>query len=164
MREELFNFKDGKSQKVFQSLTSKTTEFTKCFEGEASLEEKIEKWRGILISFCLQSFSKIRIKQNKTSQISPRLKSLINKRNKLLKEKISMKSTNTDTLEKEIDGVNCIIADVEAKENRDKIVKQFKYFSDNPHKIEMQKIWKTLKKGLPQIKTFFTQCKDKFKG
>ena len=75
-----------------------------------------------------------------------------------------MKSTNTDTLEKEIDGVNCIIADVEAKENRDKIVKQFKYFSDNPHKIEMQKIWKTLKKGLPQIKTFFTQCKAKFKG
>ena len=68
VREELFNFKDRRSQKTFQSLTSKTTEFTKCFEGTASIEEKIEKWRGLLKSFCKQSFSKIRIKQNKTSK------------------------------------------------------------------------------------------------
>ena len=75
-----------------------------------------------------------------------------------------MKSTNTDTLEKEIDGVNCIIADVEAKENRDKIVKQFKYFSDNPHKIEMQKMWKTLKKVCPKLKPSLPSAKRNLKG
>ena len=53
-----------------------------------------------------------------------------------------MKFKNTDTLQKDINEVSCLIGEVEAKENRDKIVKQFEYFSKNPDKIEMPKMCK----------------------
>ena len=41
-RLEIFNFKDKISQEVFKKNTSKTDQFTKCFEGEDLLSEKIE--------------------------------------------------------------------------------------------------------------------------
>ena len=40
IRQEMFNFMDEKAQNQFKNLTSKTSEFTDCFKGEAPLLKK----------------------------------------------------------------------------------------------------------------------------
>ena len=219
VRNEMFNFKDVNSQKMFTNLTSNTTKFTSCFEGQSSLEEKVQNWRDVLKTVCKQSFKKIRVKQSRKN-ISSTLKALINRRNKLIKEKTSRKiisdmenlwtcencnddnlehlqkhkrfkhsldekskcencgkgfrteldqrkhseEEHTESLNEEIDEMSNLIADEEAKENREKIMKQFKYFSDNPDKIEMQKMWKTLKRVCPKLKPTLPCAKRNLKG
>ena len=62
-RQEMYDFKDKKSQEKFQIMTSETKEFTECFSGEKPLLKKIDKWRTILNSHCSKAFNKIRIKK-----------------------------------------------------------------------------------------------------
>ena len=249
VRQEIFDFKDEEAQKVFKTLTSETTEFTNCFKGDDSLETKIEKWREVLRLGCQNSFRKIRIKKSRTKQISGTIKTLIDKRSKLLREEILGKSRIDEvkqlycnichydcneckanskhkkyehglsqeikcnkcailysddseeskhirlkhvidgsmkcgvcgkTLNSEyqledhqkgnhsrvqvIDEINKLIADEEAKENRKTIMKHFAHFSENPEKIEMQKMWKVLKTISPKIKPPLASAKRNFKG
>ena len=82
-RNEIFNFKDKKSKEAFKNNTSETEEFTACFEGEASLKEKIDNWKQVLISHCSKAFKKIRIKNKKIQPISKKIAKLINRRNEL---------------------------------------------------------------------------------
>ena len=63
IRQEMFNFKNEKSQKLFKTQTSETLEFTNCFEGGETLEKQVENWREVLNSYCKKSFKKIRIKK-----------------------------------------------------------------------------------------------------
>ena len=81
IRQEMFNFKNEKSQKLFKTQTSETLEFTNCFEGGETLEKQVENWREVLNSYCKKSFKKIRIKKEKIIKISPKIKALIKKRN-----------------------------------------------------------------------------------
>ena len=155
VRQEIFNFKDTKSQEIFKNLTSETTAFTECFEGEVPLLQKVEKWRKVLQSYCKKSFSKIRIKKPKTDKISKPLSVLIDKRNKLLKQKGS--SFENDRISK-------LIADIEAQENRNKIMKSFHYFSEHPENIQMQKMWKALKAICPKLKPTLPSAKKNHRG
>ena len=65
---------------------------------------------------------------------------------------------------KELDELNIKIADQEAKEIRDKIMKHFSYFNQNPDKIDMQKMWKSLKKISPKLKPSLPCAKRNLKG
>ena len=64
----------------------------------------------------------------------------------------------------EIDEVNLSIAETEAAENREKIMKQFQFFSQNPENIEMQKMWKSLKNICPKLKPILPAAKRNYKG
>ena len=70
----------------------------------------------------------------------------------------------TETLDKEINEINYIISNKEAKENRDKFMSKFSYFSENPDRIDMQKMWKTLKKVCPKLKPTLPSAKRNLKG
>ena len=70
----------------------------------------------------------------------------------------------SDALEKRINEINCLISDQQAKENRDKVMRQFSYFSENPEKIQMQKMWKSLKKVCPKLKPTLPSAKRNLKG
>ena len=274
-RQEIFDFKDKKSQEAFKTNTSETMEFTNCFDGKETLMEKIEKWTKVLNSHCSKAFKKIRLNDKKTKPISKNVSKLINERNKLAKmgcvcektsetksymkeprqkhvgqklvceecgkqmiglEKLrfhmnkhnikrnsnfgtkkqflcdlcdqhfskkqyllkhiteykkessikckecgkSFKSHNIleehsrvhkkilenecDICSKEIILKNLAIAEEEALENRKKIIKQFKYFSDNPEGIKMQKMWKVLKKICPKLKSILPSAKKNHRG
>jgi phosphopantetheine adenylyltransferase len=64
---------------------------------------------------------------------------LIDQRNALLKHsEISENKIKLDEISKRI-------FEIEAEENRNKIVKNFKQYSDNPENINMQQMWRTLK-------------------
>ena len=65
--------------------------------------------------------------------------------------------------EKEIYEINLSIAETEAAENRENILKQFQYFSENPENIEMQKMWKCLKSICPKVKPSLPSAKRNFK-
>ena len=64
-RREIFNFKDKSAQLVFKDLTSKTDEFSNCFENNKPLSEQINGWRQVLDSHCNTAFKKIRMNQKK---------------------------------------------------------------------------------------------------
>ena len=154
-RLELFNFKNKQSQEKFRILTSETKEFTECFSGKKPLLKKIDSWRKVLKSHCSKAFNKIRIKKNGMKRISNGLSSLIDKRNQLVKD---------DANENEIEETNVSIADTEAAENREKVLKHFQYFSENPESIDMQKMWKSLKEICPKVKPILPSAKKNFKG
>ena len=59
-------------------------------------------------------------------------------------------NTFVDKNKKEIHIIEHKISNIEAQENRNKIVKNFRCFSDNPELINVGKMWKVLKKLWPQ--------------
>ena len=80
---------------------------------------------------------------------------LINRRNKLLKD-----SADKDDIEK----LEYAISDPEAKYNKEKIMKQFQSFSQNPEKINLNQVWKTLKRMCPKIKPKLPAAKKNHRG
>ena len=60
--------------------------------------------------------------------------------------------------------IDIAIAEEEASENRDLIMKQFKFLSENPENIVMQKMWKVLKTICPKQKPNLPTAKKNFKG
>ena len=56
------------------------------------------------------------------------------------------------------------ISDMEAKLNREKIIKYFKAFSDDPEKINLQQMWKTLKRLWPKVESKIPSAKKDHKG
>ena len=87
------------------------------------------------------------------------MKELINKRNRIICEKSEYFSSD-----QELQEISTRIADQEATENREKIMKNFAYFSENPDQIELQKMWKTLKSICPKIKPSLPSAKRNLKG
>lgn len=86
-RIEIYDFKDMKAQVLFKDKTSNTDEFSKCFNNSKNIEEQICQWRRVLNTFCKMVFKKIRINtKKKMKPLSSEIISLINQRNKLLKE------------------------------------------------------------------------------
>ena len=71
---------------------------------------------------------------------------------------------NEMIIDRKIAQVENEIAEHEAKEKRDKIMKQFSYFSENPEKIELQKMWKSLKTICPKLKPTLPCAKRNLKG
>ena len=176
---EVYNFKRKENQKIFQQLTSETSEFTKCFETNAPLNCQIENWRKLLKSYCSRSFQKIKIKKRKKLQVNPKIAALISRKsqiNSMICTKCSFnKTTNIEftnhlisnhEIEEEfkckvcgktmidrreqIKNIDQEISSLEGEENRKKILDNFKQFSDNPENINMEKMWKLLKRLWPK--------------
>ena len=141
IRREIYHFKDLKGQAEFKRLTSETQEFTKCFENGLSLQKQIELWQQVLKNVCKKAFKKIRVtKQKRSKPINQELAELINRRNKL---------QNTEEVN-DIKDIEELISDIEAKENRDLIFKNFQSFNENPEAVNMAQIWKLMKKLWPK--------------
>ena len=141
-RTEVFNFKDKDAQQTFKEVTTETQEFTDCFNTNLTLMKQIENWRNVLKACCSRSFKKIRISKKKhVKPLNQTISNLVDKRNYLLKE---------ENNKHEVDKLNKIISEMEAEENRNKIMKHFKTYSDDPDNINLQQMWKTLKKLSPK--------------
>lgn len=183
-KNEIYNFRNKESQKLFMQMTSKTTEFTKCFETNAPLNCQIENWRKLLKSYCYKAFPKIKLKKRRKIYVNQNISKLIVRKN-LINSKIctkcdSKKISNdmirkhsnrshvvseepkfeciicgeTADKNKEKDFIDQQISNLEAEENRKKILENFKHYSDNPENINMGKMWKLLKKIWPKHKSF----------
>ena len=151
-RMEIWNLKNKKGQETFKSITENTNLFSKCFQNGLPLKKQIEEWKNILFRFIGKAFKKIRIRNRpKIQDIPPKLRKLIELRNK-----------SEDKLYK--DELETAISDMEAKLNRDKIIKHFKAFSDDPEMINLQQMWKTLNKLWPKVELKIPSAKKNHKG
>ena len=155
-REEIYNFKEREAQLKFMKLTSETKEFSKCFADETPLLQQVEKWREKLENVCKKSFSKIRIRKKSIKPLKETISKLIDERNKLSKNE-------GENVEK-ISELNHIIADEEAKENREMIMANFKNLSENPENINLQQMWKLCKKMWPKSGTTLPTAKRNHMG
>jgi hypothetical protein len=90
--------------------------------------------------------------------MKPKLTFLVNKRNELLKYK------NEPDNRKKIEDLEITISNIEAKENRDFIVKNFQKYSENPETVNLKEVWKVLKKIEPKHKNSLPIAKRNHKG
>ena len=160
VRQEIYNFKNKECQARFKTLTSETQDFTDCFQNnKLSPLEQVEKWRKVLKTYCGKAFRKIRIKKNqKMKPINPELSKLIDERNELMGCRGNIEA------EKEIDKLNEKVSEFEAFENREKIMKHFKAFSENPEQINLQQMWKLNKKLWPKQGNIKPAAKKNHRG
>ena len=159
----------------FTKITSNTSQFSKCFESNKPLEQQIQDWRQTLKYHCQYAFKKTRINGKKFKKpVDNRIKNLINQRNVLLKKnKILCKTvpkshSNEKELRKNYDDkiieLEETISNLEADENRKKIIERFKKFSENPETINLQEMWKILQQIIPKHKTSIPIAKKNHKG
>ena len=146
------------SQKEFYKITSDTNAFTNCFEDETPLLEQISKWRQVLKTYCSKAYKKIRIRKKPIKPLKQPMASLINERNAISKEE------ETPEIKRKIDELSKQIFEIEAEDNRNKIMKNFKQFSDNPENINMQQMWKNLKRIWPKTGYSLPVAKKNHKG
>ena len=157
-RIEMYNFKNTEAQMKFLELTSETNEFTKCFENKMHVSKQVDKWLEMLNSFCSKSFKKIHIRSKNVKPLKALLVKLINQRNVLINRNEGIVNTI------ELEGVTKRIAELEAEENRNKIVQHFKFYSDNPEQINMQQMWKLMKQMWPKVDPTLSVAKKNHKG
>ena len=143
-KREILDLKNKAGQEKFKKVTSEKGKFVDCFKTNAPLEIQIENWREILRSSCYDSFPKIKIRKRKKVKVSQEISKLIKLKNKMI-------TTNRKTQADLIESINRKISDIEAEEKRNDIVKSFQYFSENPEKIEMSKMWKILNRIWPKF-------------
>ena len=77
--------------------------------------------------------------------MDPKISSLIDQRNKLKRRK-----KKCPDVKKKIENIELTISNLEAKETRDTIYKNFEQFSNNPENVNLQAVWKVLKKIGPK--------------
>ena len=168
-RKEIFKFKDESSLKTFTKITSNTNQFSSCFDDNKPLEQQIKEWRKTLKSHCNFAFKKIRIDGRKKKKfINNPIKGLINERNALLKKcKAKSQCVEKEHKNKNFDQLKLLeetISNLEAEENRKKIMKRFQEFSENPDRINLQGLWKIFNQIIPKHKTSIPIAKKDHKG
>ena len=157
-RKEIFNFKNEASLAKFKEITSNTSQFTECFENSLPLSEKVLNWRRVLKSHCQTAFKKIRINGKKRIKgVNKEMSILIDQRNELLRINDPKDSEKIKTIEK-------TIANLEASEKRDFIKKNFEKFGEDPEALNLQKMWKVLKKVSPKHGKAMPIAKRNHKG
>ena len=144
-RLEILDFKNKEAQGNFKNLTSNTKDFTNCFPTKnVPLIKQVENWRQILKAYCNKSFKKIRIKKMKLKPINKKISKFIDERSKLLT------LDETPEIKHKIEEIDEVIALMEADDNREKIMNNFKTFSENPETLNLQQVWKLNKKLWPK--------------
>ena len=155
-RREMFNFQNKEGQQVFKNETTFTNDFTDCFKSELPLIEQIRYWRQKLNEYFGRAFKKIRIKpRTKIKSLSKELTELITLRNKLVIKNGPQEKVNV---------INKTIADLEAVENRNIIIRNFKTLSEDPEKVDQNKMWKTMRKIWPKFGSNLPTAKKNHNG
>ena len=157
-RKEIFNFKNKESQEMFKEITTNTQQFSECFNNDLPILKQVENWRNVLKSHCQIAFKKIRIDKKKPIKINPKIVNLVDQRNKLRKKYKNVEES------KEIQKIEKEISCLEADENSELIMKNFKRFSENPENVNLQEVWKVLKTIGPKYTSPIPIAKRNFKG
>ena len=135
-RVEIYNLKDKKGQLLFKEATSQTSLFSECLEENIPLSQQVDKWIATLNSFIRQSFKKIRVRKNNNKKIKASEK--INERNHEAKN-----YKDTKLLDDKI-------AEILAKEQRDKVLEHFQHLEGDSDGINRNGMWKVIRKLWPK--------------
>ena len=144
-RVEVWNFKNKEAQSKFKIQTSETDEFSSCFDNDLPILQQIENWKLIFESHCRKAFKKVRItKKRSMKKLPSAVSKLIDRRNELMKINDEKSKSEAAVLDEEI-------SNEEAEINRNKIMQNFKSYSEDPENINLGQVWKTLNKLWPKF-------------
>jgi hypothetical protein len=133
--------------KKFKELTNSTVKLTSCFENDFALEKQCSKWFKELNEIFHQSFDKIRsngkIKKTEVSELMNVLHDLKQK------TKLPGGVDNKDIFE-DIEKTEAKLANLVAKENRDKIFNNFGMFTGNNGNLNINGMWAVKRKVFPK--------------
>ena len=141
----------------------------KCNECEQSLM-KIEQFEKHMIpTKCGKCGKKSKILDDNRSHVSiheglKEIECRLCERNFMQTSSIKDHKKNHTNQFKNIDEVEKEIADIEAEENHNLVIKNFKKYSENPENVNLKEVWNTLKKICPKFKTPVPIAKKDFKG
>ena len=138
-RTEIWNFKKKEDQEIFKKLTTDTNELSPYFENELPVLDQFENWRNTLTKYIRKAFKKVRIKKSFKICVPSKLQSYIDLRNQLIQNKENNEKFNSEE-QSDIEKVELAISNLEAELNYEKIIQNFKTFSDNPEKINLQQV------------------------
>ena len=157
-RIEMYNFKDKEGQNLFKQISSETSLFSNCFKNNKPLVEQILNWQKELSSTCSKAFKKIRIKRKNVVPLKGEMSKLINQRN------IFANSSDKVEKDRKLQELNNEISYLEAEENRNKLMDNFKQISDNRENINVSKMWKLLNKLWPKNSNSLPTAKKNHRG
>ena len=108
--------------------------------------KKIAKnWKSTLNSFFHQSFKKVRVTGYKIKETE--ITKLLQKRKELKYRMLK----NNEVLDNELEEIENKIAKECVKENRDKVIENFKSFGENQGSVNTNGMWNVKKKIFPKI-------------
>ena len=141
---------------MFKSLTTKTIEFSKCFENDLNFEEQATNWKKVLNDYFHKAFKKVRIKHNyKMKNI--KIKELLEKRNILRKKNSSVSDEAIEEIEDEI-------ATILQEENKRKVMENFSDINGSDEFLSQHGLWKVKRKIFPKFKPSLPVGKKNIKG
>ena len=149
-RHEIWNLKNKDAQKIFRKSTTKTSDFTDCFDNNLGLEKQIENWRSVLKTHIKNSFKKIRLNGKKEKPLPSEISQLIEKRNSFSKSEVE---------KEKIDRLDEMISNLEAEMKYKTIKENFEKYKEDPERINLQEVWKTLDKMWPKSGTLLPTAK-----
>ena len=124
-------------------------------KNDQSLIKQVENWKSVFNSYCRKAFKKVRITKKKfISPVPPEVYKLIDSRNKLV---------NSDQ-KAEVEKLDLEISNIEAEINRNRIMDNFKRFSEDPLNVNLHQVWKTMNKLWPKVGTTKPTAKKNYKG
>ena len=134
--------------------------------------DQFENWRNTLTKYIRKAFKKVRIKKSLKSYVPSKLQNYIDLTNQLIQNEENITKFNGNEQFEEqnyeqrndIEKVELAISNLEAKLNYEKIIQNFKTFSDNPEKINLQQIWKIINKLWPKVENKLPSAKKDNRG
>ena len=142
-RTEVFNLRNKLCQNDFKEKTSNTNQFTKCFEGEETIDIQFKKWHRRLLKALHTSFRKIRIKdrgEKKNSKMD-----LIMEKKKVILKKGNLNYKDRQEINKLDEELTVECSDKEFE----KVTKICGTLETNSGVTNVTNIWRQFKKAYP---------------
>ena len=160
-RIELFNFRSVECQEKFLNITNKSEELIKCFNNKLPLNKQCNQWFKELNGIFHQSFRKLRFNgKTKETEVSRLLK----QKNELKqKNKLSEKDENQDILD-EIEDIEKKLAELVAKQNSEKVKKNFGSLSSHDSNLNVNGMWALKKRIFPKNPPNLPEAKKDING
>ena len=149
----MYNFRDPKGQNTFKTNTTNTTDFSKCFMTDSTVDCQADNWMKLLMTHCAMAFPKIGIR---SKNLRKSLASdLIDRRNKIIQNKSDNK--------KEVECLTVRIAEILAEESKSKAY-EFRKFCDKDNTLNLTEMWKMKKKLWPKKRNHLPMAKRNHQG
>ena len=144
-RVEMFNFKNEQSMNLFKEETNNNKELIEAFKSDEQFLEQTQNWKQALDKCLRNFFQKIRHRKRGIKQSHVLI--LMEERKKILK-KLEKEDTVDD--QEKLETIEKDISDMIGEKNRQKILKYFAQISQDPDSINMEGMWKLVRKICPK--------------
>ena len=160
-RKEVFTLRDETCLEAFRQNTMEDSELKNCFVNQGDIKKQGKRWFKVLKQRIRESFKKVRVGPNKSSEKKNSVDQKLDERAKLKNKLLNVKSTEErHKLEDRIDIIEEEIADESSEKYIEKIAENVKGMTNMDGKFCNNSLWKLKKKLFPRESPKITIKKD----